>query len=123
MACSEYNPCSQPTCNDCNASNPCYENCGCLNPTDWECVNNPGSFPDLGITNSDNGATVLEKINNEIVELQNNEGLIKSDLSNTCLRSLYDIVEAGENIAITKSGTGCNQKIIITGGEGIGPGS
>lgn len=120
MACLEYNPCSEPTCNECNSSNPCYDNCGCLNPTDWACINNPGSYPNLNISNTDNGVTVLEKINTEITELQNNEGLIKSDLSNTCLRSLYDIVEAGENIAITKTGTGCNQKIVITGGEGIG---
>lgn len=121
MACSEYNPCQESTCNDCNTTNPCFDNCGCINPVDWECVNNPGTHTALSVVNTNNGATVLEKINSEIQDLQDTVGLVKLDGSDTCPQSLLSKLEAGTNISIVKTGSGCDAKLVITAGEGIGP--
>lgn len=53
--CPDTNPC-EPTCLDANA---CYDDCGCLNPTTFACITNPGTLPCLGVTNSMNGLQAL----------------------------------------------------------------
>lgn len=51
MSCSPYNPCSQPdNCNPCNDVNPCYDNCGCLYPSTFDCVENfKKNYPVTGL--------------------------------------------------------------------------
>ena len=67
MSCSNTNPCG---CTDeCNEVNPCYENCGCLNPTTFECVTKPGVLSAIGVTNDMTGKQVLQAINDTIEDL------------------------------------------------------
>jgi hypothetical protein len=120
MPCTEYNPCHQDTCNECNTTNPCYDNCGCLNPVDWDCVNNPGVHAALGVTNVDNGLTVLTKINTKINELKSSVGKVIIDDTDLCPQELMDKLQQGTNISIVKTGTGCDAKLVISGGVGIG---
>ncbi len=119
MACPD-NSCAQPTCDACNPT-PCYENCGCPTIVDWECLRNPGTQDSLDVTNSDDGLEVLVKIEDAIQTLQDNIGNVKIDDEDTCPDFLLDKLEAGTNIAITTTGTGCDKRIVITGGDGIGP--
>ena len=51
-SCNRTNPCLQNTC---TCENPCYQDCGCLNPTTFECVTLPGVHPAIGVTNDMNG--------------------------------------------------------------------
>lgn len=64
MSCSNCDPCN--ACNQnpctCHTTNPHYEDCGCLNPTTWECITLPGTLTPLGVTNSMNGLQVLQSI-------------------------------------------------------------
>jgi hypothetical protein len=58
-------------CNECVDDNPCYEGCGCLNPTTFECITVPGSGLNyVPITTSMNGKQVLAAINAAIGTLQ-----------------------------------------------------
>lgn len=114
------NTCGQTACTSCNP-NPCYQNCGCLNPTDWECVSNPGTKAALGITNADDGLEVLTKINDKVADIIASSGKLKINDADDCPDFLIDKIEAGTNISITTTGTGCDQKVVITGGVGIGP--
>lgn len=66
MPCSSTNPCNQ--CEQCTP-NPCYDNCGCLNPTTFECITKPGTLAALGVTNDMNGYEVLAAINTTINNL------------------------------------------------------
>jgi hypothetical protein len=119
MPCPDNNPCAQPTCDACNPT-PCYQNCGCLNPTDWECVNNPGTQDSIGVTNSNNGLEVLVKIEDAIQDLKDLSGTVKISDSDDCPDFLFDKLQPGTNIAITQTGTGCARRLVITGGVGIG---
>ncbi len=57
--------CYENNCPDPCETNPCapYDNCGCLNPTTWQCITQPGIHSALGITNDMNGLQVLSAIN------------------------------------------------------------
>lgn len=61
MPCPDLNPCDDP-CID----NPCYQDCGCLNPTTFECITKPGAHTSIGVTNLMNGVQVLEAINTAV---------------------------------------------------------
>lgn len=67
MACPN-NDCLDNNCADCN--NPCYEDCGCLNPTTFECITKPGVHSAIGVTDDMNGKEVLDAINNAINSLE-----------------------------------------------------
>lgn len=64
MPCPETNPCD--TCQDTNG---CYDNCGCINPTTFECITEPGTLTAIGVTNDMNGKEVLQAINDTIQDL------------------------------------------------------
>jgi hypothetical protein len=51
MSCPSYTPCGQPdNCNPCNDVNPCYDNCGCLYPSTFDCVENfKKNYPVTGL--------------------------------------------------------------------------
>ncbi len=57
LGCSDCNPCSE-----CQPVNPCYQDCGCLNPTTWACISQPGIHESIGVTNSMSGTQVLAAI-------------------------------------------------------------
>lgn len=118
MACTNNNPCHQPTCNSCITSNLCYENCACINPTDWECVNNPGNQTALGVSDLDNGLVVLKKVNDTVAELKAKVGVVRVDDSDTFPDSLIDKLEAGSNIALSITGSGNARKLVITSNTG-----
>lgn len=58
----DQNPCNDNPCN-CSEENPCYQDCGCLNPTTWQCITNPGVLTAIGVNNAMNGFQVLQAIN------------------------------------------------------------
>jgi len=62
MSCLENTP-----CNPCSENS--YDNCGCLNPTTFECITLPGVHSALGITNDMNGLQVLEALDTLIANL------------------------------------------------------
>lgn len=57
---------------DCEEVNPCYDNCGCLNPTTFECITKPGAHSNLGIINSMTGTQVLYQIESTIEQIKEN---------------------------------------------------
>ena len=56
-------------CNPCTDTNPCYEDCGCPNPTTFECVSNPGTLENINVTDDMNGKEVLAAIDTTIGDL------------------------------------------------------
>ncbi len=71
-------------CNECLEDNPCYDNCGCLNPTTFECITVPGlGLNYVPITNSMNGKQVLAAINAAIGDLQASVADIVAPISNS----------------------------------------
>lgn len=68
MACSHIHPCHQDDCNECNPCNQ-YQECGCPNPTTWECITLPGVLSAINVTNDMNGLEVLQAINDIINDL------------------------------------------------------
>lgn len=62
MSCNKCHstPCSCE--NTCLEFNPCYDNCGCLNPTTFECITKPGTLTSLGVTDDMNGLEALAAI-------------------------------------------------------------
>lgn len=122
MACSEYNPCHEPTCNDCSPTNPCYENCGCVNPTTFECITNiKQNYTHIPLLINETGDDLLVQLNNTINTLKLNQFIVKADDSDTCPDSLFDKIEAGnENLTIEVTGSGCDRKLVISAGDGIG---
>lgn len=121
MSCSQYTPCHETTCTTCNPVNPCYDNCGCLNPVDWACVNNPGTHNSIGVVNTDNGQTVLEKIDDQIEILLNKVGVVKADDVDGSPDSLFDKLVEGTGIDITVDTSSGTRKLIITATTGGTP--
>lgn len=112
MACSDNFPCGQPDpCNE-------YDNCGCINPTTFECISNPGNLPDIGITNDMNGKEVLTQIVSALDDLQDDKGKVLIDGDDVCPQNLMDKLVPGLNISLVPSGTGCNRKITINSSTG-----
>ncbi len=116
MSCNHTDPCKDP----CN-TDPCYDNCGCLNPTTFECVTKPGNHHDIKVSNDMNGKQVLSALNNRIAELNDLSGKVAIDHDDLCPNNLVDKIEAGANVSISQVGTGCDKKLVITAGSGIGP--
>jgi hypothetical protein len=115
MSCNHTDPCKDP----CNAD-PCYDNCGCLNPTTFECVSKPGNHHAIKVSNDMNGKQVISAINSKIDELVDISGKVAIDHEDFCPSNLINKLEAGQNISITQVGDGCDKKLVITGGAGIG---
>ena len=119
MSCNN-NTCHEPTCNECNPVNPCYENCGCLNPTTFECITNfTQNYPYIPLNVNQTGSEFLSQLNATINGLQSNLYKVKADDSDTCPDNLFDKIEAGSNIGISVSGSGCNRKLTINAGTGF----
>lgn len=72
MACSQSNPCSQPSdCNPCNSVNPCYDNCGCLYPSTFECVENfKKNYPVTGLQIGQDLYDLMDKLETILGTLQ-----------------------------------------------------
>jgi hypothetical protein len=116
MSCNHNDECKDP----CN-SDPCYDNCGCLNPTTFECVTKPGNHHDIKVSNDMNGKQVISAINNKIAELTDLLGKVGIDHEDFCPGNLINKIQPGQNVAITQVGDGCDKKLLITAGTGIGP--
>lgn len=120
MSCNHNDECKDPCKDPCN-TDPCYDNCGCLNPTTFECVTKPGNHHDIKVSNDMNGKQVISAINDKIAELVDTSGKIIIDHEDACPNSLVNKIEAGANVSIDQVGTGCGKKLVITAGTGIGP--
>lgn len=112
MACdNEITPCPDP-CNQ-------YDNCGCLNPTTFICTTYTGdNLPCTEIESGDTGNEVLTKIEAVVCDIQDNKGKVLVDSTDTCPEFLYEKLEAGLNISLEVSGTGCDRVITINATEG-----
>lgn len=115
--------CAQNNCEEqCpDTSNPCYDNCGCLNPTTFECISSPGDHESLGVTDDMNGKEVLAALNDKFEIADNNLGKVKVDEEDVCPEYLIDKLEAGLNISLEIEGEGCDRKIVINASEGGEP--
>lgn len=109
-------------CNDTNPCNPCetscFDNCGCINPTTFECVSNPGNCTALGVTDDMTGKEALAAMCLTMGDAIDDIGKVKVNGSDTCPEYLEDKLVAGLNISLTVSGTGCDKVITIDATEG-----
>lgn len=120
-SCTTYSPCHLDTCHTCNPVNDCYDNCGCLNPTTFSCVTNPSAnYENIPLLAGKTGSDLLINLDATIEALKEAQYKVKIDEDDTCPTELLDKFEAGTNISIEQIGTGCDKKILITAGEGIG---
>jgi len=115
MSCTSTNPCLQ---DECTCENPCYDNCGCLNPTTFECTTKPGACAGAGVTDTMNGKEALAAYCLAITELQGDSGKILVDVSDTCPDYASEKIVAGLNISIDVSGEGCDRVMTINATEG-----
>lgn len=112
------------SCNNCEdvytdcGDNPCYDNCGCLNPTTFECVSEPGAHSAIGVTNVMNGKEVLAAINTAIDGVKEDNGKVALDSADACPEFLTDKLSAGTNISIQETGSGCDRKLVIHASSG-----
>lgn len=104
------------SCNDnCQDTNPCYEDCGCLNPTTFKCTSYTGAdLPNLEVTDTTDGEALLGLIDTKIGDI----GKVLVDGSDDCPALLEDKLEAGLNISIQAVGEGCNRKLQINASSG-----
>ena len=107
MSCPETNP-----CDPCQETNGCYDNCGCINPTTWECVSTPGDLPAIGVTNDMTGKEVLQAINDTIEELVIEPPIPGSDIYVKC--SVTDTTAGYLNTKIFTNNT-IDQSVINSG--------
>jgi hypothetical protein len=114
MSCNNTNPCHEPTCNKCNPVNPCYDNCGCLNPTTFECVTNfTKAYNNIPFYVGQNGNDLLTNLDTVIKSLKDEQYKIKVDDADTCPDSLFDKLEAAGDVSFSIVGSGCNRKLRI----------
>jgi hypothetical protein len=115
------------SCPDCNSNyncsspvdNPCaYDNCGCLNPTTFNCTTYTGLDLQIIAKKDDAGDVILKAIDDKLVDLNANKGKVLSDASDTTLGNLVDKLEQGTNIAISVVGTGSARKVRIDSSTG-----
>lgn len=106
--------CDTTTCSPCAP----YDNCGCLNPTTFECVTKPGECEGLGITDDMTGKQAVAAACSAFEALKANEGKVLIDANDTCPEHLWDKLGEGTNISFTQVGTGCDKKLYIHAVEG-----
>jgi hypothetical protein len=106
--------CETTTCYPCDQ----YNNCGCLNPTTFECVTVPPVCEAAGITADMDGKEVVTQFCTTIETIQGNKGKVLIDGNDTCPEFLWDKLEEGLNITFTQTGSGCDKKIVINAVEG-----
>lgn len=116
MSCTDTNPCHSEDYN--SEDNPCYENCGCLNPTTFACVSSPGTCDAAGITSDMNGLQVVSQICSKLSDIDDAAGKTILDGDDTCPDYLANKLEAGLNISFTQVGTGCSKRLVINATEG-----
>jgi hypothetical protein len=103
MSCPETNPCTPTPCDP-------YDNCGCTNPTTFDCVSYTGDdLPCLDVTSGETGNDILSKVETKICDI----GKIKLNSDDTCPEYLADKITAGTNINISYTGTGCDRSMVI----------
>lgn len=99
-----------------------FDNCGCLNPSTFECTVYDGSvLPFLGINTGVNGDVVLSQIEDAITEAKVNKGKILIDENDVCPDFLFGKLEEGLNISFNITGTGCDRKLVINAVDGGTP--
>jgi hypothetical protein len=102
--------------NPCEQTNPCYEDCGCLNPTTFECLSLPGDHPAIEVTNDMNGKEVLAAINSKIDALVLGEVTApdiysKVSATDTTTGYLNDKLAVANSISKTILNSGGNEQI------------
>lgn len=110
--------CNQDCDNTCE-QNACYDDCGCLYPSTFACVKYTGSaLTNIDVVATMDGEAALASINTKVGELQLGANQVAVNSADVCPSYLFDKLEAGLNIALSVSGTGCDQKIKIDASSG-----
>lgn len=109
------------SCFDNNECNPCtenqYDNCGCLNPTTFECITEPGVLSAIGVTADMNGLQVLQAINDAIDALtlapspSGSDIYAKVSATDNTSDYLNNKLQAGTFLSKTVINPGVNEKI------------
>lgn len=107
--------CDTTTCSPCDP----YNNCGCVNPTTFDCVSIPGSgLTSIGITPDMQGQQAFAAINAAVASILLNKGKVLIDANDLCPEFLLEKLGAGLNISFTQAGTGCDKKLFINSTTG-----
>lgn len=115
MSCDNQFPC-EPTCppiNECY-----YDNCGCLNPTTWQCITLPGNLAAISVTNGMTGLQVLQAINNTIASIvvptsSSTDKFVRIDASDTTSNYLASKLVPGLYTTSTIVNSGLNEQMRI----------
>jgi len=102
-----------------NSSDCYYDDCGCLNPTTFECVSQPGECIEAGVSNTMDGKQALAQYCKAIGDLKLKSGKVMVDSSDTCPDYPSVKFVAGMNMSIQVTGSGCNRQLVFhstTGG-------
>lgn len=85
MSCGPTNvPCQSGDCLPCSQSNPCYENCGCLNPTTFDCVQNlKQNYPNIPFVIGGYGHEFLSSLDATIASLKARITALESYITTT----------------------------------------
>lgn len=100
------------SCNQTNPCDPCtqHDDCGCLNPNTFGCTTYSGTaLSCLDVSNAEDGDSILTKIDAKVCDI--GKALVDGD--DICPKYLIDKLEAGLDITLTRTGTGCDEKIRI----------
>lgn len=102
----------------CNHDNPCYEDCGCLNPNTFNCITLPGTLPAIGVTNNMNGLQVLAAINNTINTLvlgtnPSQDKYVRASITDTTSGYLANKLLSGLYLKTTLLNAGSNEQLLL----------
>lgn len=113
------------SCFDCNEKSysPCgehpYDDCGCINPTSFPCVDIKKDLPNLDLKkDSDTGGELLDKLDAFVGEMKGAKGKVLLNEDDTCPGLIGDKLEAGMNISLSYVGVGCEKRLRIDATEG-----
>lgn len=116
--CTDNNPCNQ--CSSCETPNPCYKDCGCPNPTTWQCVTHPGIHQAIGVTDSMTGPEVLASIATTVDNLvvgippSGNDKFVKITATDTSADYLNNKLIVLAPLVKTVLAAGSNEKIRLS---------
>lgn len=114
--CRDCDPC-EDNINPCDDK--CYDDCGCLNPTTFDCITKPGTLSAIGITDSMNGKEALQAINDTIADLvfentpTGSDIYSKVSINDSTSGFLSDKIVKGTAISLATLNGGGNEQIKV----------
>jgi hypothetical protein len=118
--CTNCNNTPVSPCSKCNQVD-CSCQYGCYDIYDTSCIRYSGDTLNcLDVSTGKSLTDILGLINLKVCSLEQASGLVKSDPTDTCPSDLQDKLQAGVNIILTPTGSGCDKKIKIDAVLGAG---